>query len=358
MKALKSARIVAASLGVLAFGAMAASPAMAFDNVNWTWNKTLTSTETHTVHIDLNVYTTGMVEVEKLQVFLGNVNAESTVKHIYNTPFYETAAQTCHWYTCYSDETYAIDDTKWQYRDAVDGHNYERELKLHDRGGQPDFDTVNVKPINAVTELPIVLSSATAIGNNQSITSDVPVYLHDGQFVANVRDRNECYEWCNMAYAVGPSTSSVGPNGIIFGGGGNLNTTVALLFGIGAVSGVLVPADIEAESTVYDVHNVSVDSSATAVANNISVNLRSNNPNNHVVIADITQFALANVSAESSVHDVTATGYDHMRQLTTATLQTIGDQTNVPVSVPTPWISSVATAVGNNASITVGNVLH
>ena len=29
---------------------------------------------------------------------------------------------------------------------------------------------------------------------------------------------------------------------------------------------------------------------------------------------------------------------------------------NTPVAVPTPWVSSVATAVGNNASITVGTI--
>ena len=141
------------------------------------------------------------------------------------------------------------------------------------------------------------------------------------------------------------------------GSGGNLNTTVALLFGIGAVTHHLTKAEIEAKSHVYDVHNVSVDASATALANNISVNVASKNDNNHIVIADITQFALANVTASSKVTDVTATGYDHMRELTTTTLQTIGDVTNVPVAVPTPWINASAQAIGNNASITVGPVL-
>ena len=55
--------------------------------------------------------------------------------------------------------------------------------------------------------------------------------------------------------------------------------------------------------------------------------------------------------------DVTATGYENMRQLTTATLQDVDGKTNVTVNVPTPWISSVATAVGNNATINVGPVL-
>ena len=149
MKTLKSVRVLAASLGVLAIGAMA-SPAMAFDNVDWTWNKTITQNEHINVWIDLDVDTTGLVEVEKLQIFLGNVNAQSTVSNIYN----------------YQDQ---------------DGHyDYIRYCYC--------YIPVWVDPSEyAPTELPIVRSIATAVGNNQTITSDVPVYLHDGQFVANSR---------------------------------------------------------------------------------------------------------------------------------------------------------------------------
>jgi hypothetical protein len=46
-----------------------------------------------------------------------------------------------------------------------------------------------------------------------------------------------------------------------------------------------------------------------------------------------------------------------MRQLTTATLSpTEGNLGNV-IQVPSPWVSSTATAVGNNVSINVGRDL-
>ena len=210
MTALKSARILAASLGVLAFGAMAATPAMAFDKVNWKWSAHVNEWVNISACIHLNVNITGMVQVEKLQIFLGDAKASSYVAHIYNTPFYETTGRSRggNDYTKGDDDkghakTYAVDDTRYYYRDAKSSpHHYERELKIHDRGGEPDFDRVGVKPLDARVELPIILASTTSIGNNQSITSDVPVFLHDGQFVANVSDREKEHckgVWCDLA---------------------------------------------------------------------------------------------------------------------------------------------------------------
>jgi hypothetical protein len=57
------------------------------------------------------------------------------------------------------------------------------------------------------------------------------------------------------------------------------------------------------------------------------------------------------------VSNVSANGYDHMRQLTTATLSPVEGNLGNVVQVPTPWVSSVATAVGNNVSINVGRDL-
>ena len=84
MKALKSARTVAASLGVLAFGAMAATPAMAFDKVGWSWNAHVNEWVNINACIHLNVDISGMVQVEKLQIFLGNVSADSKVAFVDN----------------------------------------------------------------------------------------------------------------------------------------------------------------------------------------------------------------------------------------------------------------------------------
>jgi hypothetical protein len=332
-------RLITALLSAVAVSAIAAGPAMAFDKVDWDWKTKIHTDVDIDVTIHLNAYVDGMVQVEKLQIFLGDVNAESNVSCITNTPFYPV-----------------VDRKKDEHRDDYKPGEYKPgdskdQTYAIDEGyrGRHDFDKIDVKPLDAVTQLPIVLSSATAIGNNQSITSDVPVFLHDGQFVANVRDNYDGEVWNNPSELYGAGWG---------GGGGNVNTDIAALFTLGAVFGVLTPANIHAESNVYNIQNASVDSSATAVANNISVTLQTNDVANHILIADITQFALANVTADSDVHGVTATGYSNMRQLTTPTLETVDGQANVLVQVPTPWVSSVATAIGNNTSINVGLVPH
>jgi len=274
MTALKSARILAASLGVLAFGALAASPAMAFDKVDWSWKKVVEEKVYIDAKIHLDVLTTGMVEVEKLQIYLGDVEAKSEVKNI----------DVDHW--C-------------------------------------DF-----------SDLAEVISAATAIANLQVITSDVPVYLHDAQFLADVEE-DRCDIWCNEV------------DGTNYGSG-NLHTDIALLFSYLAINGNLEKADVKAYSEVEYIDNATVDSSATAIGNLISVDLQSDldggcdsgcagKLSNHIVIADITQFAYADIKATSYVGDVKIDdGYTG--------------------SFATPLVNSVATAIGNAVIINVGKI--
>jgi Na+/H+ antiporter NhaD/arsenite permease-like protein len=92
-----------------------------------------------------------------------------------------------------------------------------------------------------------------------------------------------------------------------------------------------VKAKIRATSTVDGILNATVDSSATAVANNLTVSMGPNG----LLIGDVTQFAYADVTARSKVTDVTLNNYTGLGSLTR------------------PIVSSVATAVGNNASISV-----
>jgi hypothetical protein len=306
-------------MAVLAVGAMA-TPAMAFDNVDWTWNKKIDQYERINVWIDLDVDTTGLVEVEKLQIFLGNVNAQSTVSNIYNTQDQDGHYEYIRYCYCYVPV--------W-----VDPSEY------------------------APTELPIVRSIATAVGNNQSITSDVPVYLHDGQFVANTWFN---YDYDALRTAVDSRMGGGGGGGYQHHENGNFHTDLAVYFTLGAALGLLQAADIHAYSDVFDIQNASVESSATAVANNLSVDLESDvdgtclsncyGKSNHIVIADITQFAYANVSAVSNVTFVTADNYTALRQITSPD----GDAATPDPVVP--LVSSIATAVGNNVSIQVGRV--
>jgi hypothetical protein len=337
MKTLKEVRTVAASLAVLAGVALSSSSAMAFDNVEWNWQKDVREKMDVDVYVDVDVESTGIVQLEKLQIFLGDAEASSHVSNIDNDP---------------------IRPKDWKCGGWSRGHSVMRSL-------------------DARTELPIVLSSASAIGNNQSITSDTPIMLHDGQFVANVKDhRYGCDQGCDHGFDVAAFGASMPASTPYNGGGGygpegNLHTSIAGLFTFGAAIGALTKAEIEAESFVSHVRNVSVDSSATAVANNLSVTLASDvdggsacgyrcgdRLSNHVLVGDITQFALANVEAKSNVTNVTAYGYDNMRQLTTATLSPTEGNPGSTIQVPTPWVSSVATAVGNNVSINVGRDLR
>lgn len=324
MKTLMSARTLAASLGVLTLSAMAASPAMAFNNVDWSWNKRVNEKVDVDVDINIDLNSTGLVEVEKLQIFFGNVSAASNVHDIQNNQY--NPGFTIEWVYC---------------RPVIICNSFD-----------------------ATVDLPSIVSAATAVGNNQSITSDVPVFLHDGQFVANSNYNNSgCDFYCTMSAAM-PQTDVASYDGRH---SGNLHTDLALLFSLGAVAGFIAPADISAESNVWNIRNATVDSSATAVANNLSVSLKSDvngssvggdsllrcsgpgdcgpHPDaatlsNHVVIADITQFAYANVSAVSNVCDVTLDNYNTLSPDTSA--------------LNRPIVSSVATAVGNNVSITVG----
>lgn len=336
MKTLKEVRTVAASLAVLAGVALSSSSAMAFDNVEWNWQKDVRENMDVDVYVDVDVESTGIVQLEKLQIFLGDAEASSHVSNIDNDPIRPKEWKCGGWF-----------------------HGY-----------------LVTKPLDARTQLPIVLSSASAIGNNQSITSDTPIMLHDGQFVANVKDhRYGCDQGCDYGFDVAALGGSLPSSSQYNGGGhgpdGNLHTAIAGLFTFGAAIGALTKADIEAESFVNNVRNVSVDSSATAVANNLSVTLASDvdggsacgyrcgdRLSNHVVVGDITQFALANVEAKSNVTNVMAYGYDNMRQLTTATLSPTEGNPGNTIQVPTPWVSSVATAVGNNVSINVGRDLR
>jgi hypothetical protein len=351
MKALKSARTLAASLGVLAVGALAATPAMAFDKVDWDWEKDIHEEVDIDADIDLDVDITGMVEVEKLQIFLGTVNAESKVHDLTNNQYDRDN---------YFDSLFIKDG----YEIPTAYHGLEFIFCICKVDGC-DVDEI---AFDATIDLPSVVSAATAVGNNQSITSDVPVFLHDGQFVANTLDNYYDYDTLKAAM---PASLSGGDGGY---NAGNLHTDLAILFTLASGFGLLTPAEITATSTVYNIKNATVDSSATAVANNLSVTLESdvagtggdalktsticipsysNNwcgggnhdggdalLSNHVVIADITQFAYANVSAVSNVCDVEINEYTNLSPDT----EVLGR----------PLVNSVATAVGNNVSITVG----
>jgi len=265
------------ALGVLA----AAGPAKAFDTVNWRWDADVDETVDKTVKIGINIYPNGLTMVEDLQVFVGNVKATSRVSDIDN----------------------------FQPKSHSDHHYW--------------FDFSRDESIDAVKNLGSVVSAATAVANNTNITADTAVELHEGQFAFG-GVRHEPYLGID-----GSATS------------GNTNLELAGVLLLGLAEGGLTKAKIEATSNVYDIKNATVDSSATAVANNLNVNVAATG-SNRLLMGDVTQLAIADVTATSKVNDVSLYNY-----------------TNLGSALGRPIVSSVATAVGNNKSINVATpVVH
>tara|TARA_R110000787_G_scaffold211281_3_gene321127 strand:+ start:72200 stop:73207 length:1008 start_codon:yes stop_codon:yes gene_type:complete len=303
------------------------APAQAFDAVNWTWDAEVIETVTKDVTVTIDMEPNGMVMVEDLQVNIGDVTATSTVTGVENNQPQGGGVVDL-----------GTQDIQFQY--DVDGELIENDFKSdsvvdafndESSGGggingtvtvSIDLGEVDVPPtqsFDAVTELPSVVSAATAVANNSSITSDTSLELHEGQFAFNVDGEN-------------------GNGDLFFSDAvdtGNSNLSIALLLGANALTGGIDKANISATSTVSDILNASVDSSATAVTNNLSVSLAPASPDDSLVIADIVQFAFADVSATSSVSNVSLNSYTNLGAVS-------------------PIVNSVATAVGNNKNITVG----
>lgn len=343
------------SAAMAALIAMGPSAAFAFDEVNWKWDKTVTQTETINIFIDTDIDPTGLTEVEKLQIQIGDVNASSTVKNVNNVQPTDAGG------TGTFSETFVFDTHTVEGGGTID--NIQPAGPISQNGINANFDggtvdentdpvlgdptqltftvdgTVMVDPadsFDATTELPTVDSSATAVGNNQSINSEVATYLHDGQFLFDVGPgdpgNDDDFGGEDVVGAIGA---------LVLGGqfGGNSHTALAVGASVLAITGTIDKAEVSASSEVWDIINARVDSSATAVGNNASVNVNEDGlpTDDSVLIADMTQFAAADIMATSNVGNVTVNNYNSL-------------------GLVDPLVASSATAVGNNVSINVGEI--
>jgi hypothetical protein len=164
-----------------------------------------------------------------------------------------------------------------------------KDITINNPGGSSNYwcFSWNTTPaLDATTQLGSLSSVATAVANNASInTETVATFIDSSQFAS----------------------------GGYFGG------------------------DVTAKSIVKDIKNLSIDSQATAVANNLNIQ----GPSTVVagqtnLVANVDQKNLMDVSAISVVKDVTLSNYKNLGQLSG------------------PVINSAATAVGNNLNVTVG----
>ncbi|MEX0694027.1 MAG: hypothetical protein WD075_06260 [Rhodospirillales bacterium] len=306
------------------------TPAHAFDQVNWTWNADVTEKVKKTVNVTIDMTPAGMVMVEDLQVNIGDVTATSVVNGIDNTQPQEGGTADLgimdiqfHYGlgSSIEGEGVVVLDDDFKSPEVLSGSVDEGDEAPNINGtvlATIDLGEVDVpatQSFDALTDLPSVVSAATAVANNSSISSDTSLELHEGQFAFNTGEG-----------------SSGGFDGIDTG---NSNLSLTTVLGIQALNGNLGSSNVEAKSRVFDILNASVDSSATAVVNNMSISLAPAASTDSLVIADIVQFAYADVTATSRVRDISLNNYTGLGGLTS------------------PVVNSVATAVGNNKSITV-----
>ncbi|MEN3953493.1 hypothetical protein [Iodidimonas sp. SYSU 1G8] len=321
----KAGLLAGVSAAVLGFATMGALPAKAFDDVNWRWDAQINETITKTGVINFTLEPTGMVMLEDLQISIGDVTANSTVSGIYNhqpsgpgeggpmevdlgsidvDAQYGLGGDFLPGGTATGDVvTGTIENGNVNETDIpADGVNGSVSTTIDLGSITVEMEPGESEPLDALTELPEVISAATAVANNTSISGDTALQLHEEQ------------------WAVGDITL----------GGENSASDGLSLGSLGSVE----PAKVKATSEVYDILNASVDSSATAVGNNLTVDIEATG-DDRLAIADVKQIAIADVSAKSDVYDINVYNYTNMGAL------------------DRPLVNSVATAVGNNKSISV-----
>jgi len=344
------------SVAAVAMLSAVPTAAFAFDAVSWTWDKTVTETVDIDVDITSDLHTTGLTQVEKLQIQIGDVNATSTVSSINNIQPAGDGGGVGSFAETFVFDT-NVDETAGVPNSGIDpitaaGPITQNGITANFDGGTVDQvnggvgmdptqltfsveGTVTVDPtdsLDAALNLASIESAATAVGNNQSISSDVATYLHDGQFLFDVQDDED---QLGVEDVIGGLAAVALGSQFI----DNSHTAFAVGASVLGITGTIDKADVNSISAVSNIINARVDSSATSVGNNVSVDVNPDGAPNgdSVLIADMTQFALADISAASSVRGVTVSNYTNLAAVN-------------------PLVSSVATAVGNNVSINVGGL--
>jgi hypothetical protein len=212
------------------------------------------------------------------------------------------------------------------------------------------FWTVEEAVQDALLELPEVVDQATAIGNLVTVNSDVMVQEHSAQILFDTvgfkRPTCKNEQICepgpvrkvNFEDADFDLDADLSLNDIEK----DLHTNnhfhdLALLFGLAAGAGLIDKADISAKSEVYNIYNATGSAAATAIGNLKSISVDTTNPNNGVVLADVTQLSVADVRANAHAYNIDVVNYTNLGGLDRAIAR------------------STATAIGNSLNITVNS---
>ncbi|MDO6788766.1 hypothetical protein Q4589_14320 [Cobetia marina] len=271
----------------LASGIMVASQAQAFENVHWKWHGHVDTHIKVGAHIDPTIEDPGgLVMVENFQKQIGDVSSEAVVSDIsYGSGPGETTTEVGIGVGAAAGAAAGAGASSYGGWFGSSANAGAGAIAGAGAGAIGYITTTTTDPVvNAdITRLESLENAATSVGNNASIESDAMVNLHNEQFLAG---------------------------------------------------GYFQKANIDSVATVDNILNLSVDNAATSVGNNLSVTQDTTGLDT-ALIADNTQFSLADVTSTASV-------------------------TNVMLGLPPvgsfegPVINNAATSVGNNVSINVG----
>ncbi|MGE5477135.1 MAG: hypothetical protein ACM3Q1_10800 [Bacteroidales bacterium] len=307
--------------------AFAATPAAAFDGVDWNWDATMRE------HVKINFdissdpfIPTGLTQVEQMQVSAGNIYAGTNQNYT-------------------------------SFEPALPGDD-------KDHGGK-DFGRFDLKddhhepktgPLTATIDLGRLEGNATAAANMASIQSDVGVYSHDTQIAFGGFDKID--DKTDVFQALGAALAS---SAVV--GSGNRGTDALAVAAIAAQFGLIEQGSVTSYAEAKHVKNAQLSLNSTAAGNLHTI---TNGPaediggtvqasfkgqdggkdvvvpqlSNSIVIADLNQFNLMNVTATADAHGLTVSGYSGLGKL--------ADQYGTPTAV-----SSVnASAFGNLSTVT------
>ena len=359
---LRKSTYLASAASVAMIAGLAASPAQAFDDVDWQWEKNVDDTVVKEALISSEINPSGLVDVQKFQLHVGNLSSTSEVTNVTYDREGEAGdggTQTVTIDGRYDDDdigdtedaegtaTAPAADSPTFSVDSVNGGTFnEVSSGTTDEEDDASPDTykikVSVSPsavdgelkrLDARTQLPEVESSATSVANNQSVDTQVHTELNDGQLAYGSAQESNDGTFVNDDGA-DADAEILGAFEGTNDGIDNDQMSAALAAAVGNINGTISKASITANSTVANITNARVDSDATAVTNNMSATLNATTGEDAVMVADITQAGFADVGATSDVNNVSANNFKNMGRID-------------------PFVSSTATAVGNNLSITV-----
>ncbi|MEM7122324.1 MAG: hypothetical protein AAF563_13655 [Pseudomonadota bacterium] len=330
---------------------LASTQASAFDTVDWDWYADIYEKVLIKVKIDPEFDPSGLVQVEKLQIFVGDVKANAWVEAVLHKPAapgydivrlesggsgsfegkfsgyfsghtqgkvldeeiaYLTEEKKCWWGKGCKEwiEPHYVKDIDPFYG-KTKGHV---GGKLYGGFEWSGYQEVLVPDPFTLDQLPLVEITATAIGNAESIDSDVAVMVHEGQFVVGDGDHAYLPYWLS---------------------GKNEHTQLADALLYLALNGQLEKANISANAGSWYIQQAQADISATAVANSNSINVDAATPDDAVVIADLTQFAYADVTANAYLGLHVIDNYVDLGTLdgalTSVTATAVGNVSNITV---------------------------